>query len=52
VNKQLPGSVLLTRQGYGSTSYNKSLCVRDATAAYLTDLTLPAADTICYTDVV
>ena len=50
VNRQLAGSVLLTRQGYGFTSYDKSLCVREATTAYLTDLTLPAAGTICPSD--
>lgn len=50
VNRQLAGSVLLTRNGYGFTSYNKSLCVREATTAYLRDLELPAPDTICPTD--
>lgn len=50
VNRQLAGSVLLTRNGYGFTSYGQSLCVRDATTAYLTDLTLPAPGTICASD--
>ena len=51
VNRQLTGSVLLTRDGYGYTSYDKSLCVREATSAYLIDITLPVAGTICPSDV-
>ena len=47
VNKQITGSVLLTRKGYGHPSYDKSFCVRQAVAAYLIDLTLPAPGTVC-----
>jgi len=47
VNKQLSGSVLLTRQGNGHTSYNSSNCAHDAEDAYLIDLTLPAPGTVC-----
>jgi pimeloyl-ACP methyl ester carboxylesterase len=47
VNKQLAGSVLLTRRGNGHTSYNASICARLATDAYLIDLTLPKPGTVC-----
>jgi pimeloyl-ACP methyl ester carboxylesterase len=47
VNKMLAGSVLLTRQGNGHVSYGKSTCARQLIDAYLTDLTLPAAGTVC-----
>ena len=47
VNKQIQGSVLLTRQGNGHTSYDSSTCAHQAEDAYLTDLTLPAAGTVC-----
>jgi len=47
VNKQLAGSVLLTRKGYGHVSYDKSDCVKQAVDAYLIDLTLPAQGTVC-----
>jgi len=50
LEKQLSGSVLLTRDGYGHTSYLFSACVRSAVNAYLTGLTLPAAGTVCPTD--
>jgi pimeloyl-ACP methyl ester carboxylesterase len=50
VNAQIPGSVLLTRQGYGHPSYDKSVCVREAMDAYLLDLTLPAQGTVCDSD--
>jgi hypothetical protein len=50
VNAQIAGSVLLTRQGYGHPSYDKSLCVREAMDAYLLDLTLPAQGTVCDSD--
>ncbi len=47
VNRQISGSILLTRQGNGHTSYDASTCVHAAEDAYLIDLTLPAAGTIC-----
>ncbi|HET9782241.1 MAG TPA: alpha/beta hydrolase [Candidatus Dormibacteraeota bacterium] len=50
VNKELAGSVLLTRIGYGHGSYGQSECVREATDAYLIDLTLPAPNTVCQSD--
>ena len=47
VNAELSGSVLLTRQGYGHTSYNSSPCIQAAENAYLVQLTMPAAGTVC-----
>ncbi len=47
VNRQIAGSILLTRQGNGHTSYDSSSCVHAAEDAYLIDLTLPAAGTVC-----
>ena len=47
VNRQIAGSVLLTRQGNGHTSYDSSMCSHAAEDSYLIDLTLPAAGTIC-----
>jgi pimeloyl-ACP methyl ester carboxylesterase len=47
VNQQLSGSVLLTREGNGHVSYDKSSCAKVAINAYLIDLTLPAAGTVC-----
>ena len=47
VTSQIPGSVLLTRNGNGHTSYATSVCARTAEDAYLIDLTLPAAGTVC-----
>ena len=47
VNQQLAGSVLLTREGNGHVSYDKSSCAKAAINAYLIDLTLPAAGTVC-----
>jgi pimeloyl-ACP methyl ester carboxylesterase len=47
VNRQIGGSVLLTRQGNGHTSYDSSACSHAAEDAYLIDLTLPAAGTVC-----
>ncbi len=47
VNRQLAGSVLLTRQGNGHTSYDASACAHAAEDAYLIDLTLPAPGTVC-----
>jgi pimeloyl-ACP methyl ester carboxylesterase len=50
VNKQLAGSVLLTRQGYGHMSRFQSTCVQAAEDSYLIDLKLPAPGTVCSTD--
>ena len=47
VNRQLAGSVLLTRNGNGHTSYDASACAHSAIDAYLINLTLPAAGTVC-----
>jgi pimeloyl-ACP methyl ester carboxylesterase len=47
VNAQIEGSVLLTRQGNGHTSYDSSACAHAAEDAYLINLTLPAAGTVC-----
>jgi len=47
VNQQLAGSVLLTREGNGHVSYDKSSCAKAAVNVYLIDLTLPAAGTVC-----
>jgi len=47
VSKQIEGSVLLTRQGNGHTSYDSSSCAHAAEDAYLTELALPAAGTVC-----
>jgi pimeloyl-ACP methyl ester carboxylesterase len=47
VSEQIEGSVLLTRQGNGHTSYDSSACAHAAEDAYLLNLTLPAAGTTC-----
>jgi pimeloyl-ACP methyl ester carboxylesterase len=47
VNRQIDGSVLLTRQGNGHTSYDSSTCAHTAEDAYLISLTLPSPGTIC-----
>jgi hypothetical protein len=47
LQKQIAGSVLLTRDGYGHTSYGFSTCVQDAVNAYLVNLTLPATGATC-----
>ena len=47
VNSQIAGSVLLTRNGNGHVSYDKSACARQIEDAYLIDLTLPAAGSSC-----
>ena len=46
-NQEMAGSVLLTRRGFGHTSYAASSCAQAAEDAYLIDLTLPAAGTVC-----
>lgn len=47
VSKQISGSVLLTRNGNGHTAYGTSACATQATDAYLIELTVPAAGTVC-----
>jgi pimeloyl-ACP methyl ester carboxylesterase len=47
VNQQLAGSVLLTRQGNGHTSYDASPCAHAAIDDYLINLKLPAQGTVC-----
>src|SRR5438105_1154756 len=47
VNKQIDGSILLTRRGNGHTSYDSSACAHAAEDAYLIDLKLPAGGTVC-----
>jgi pimeloyl-ACP methyl ester carboxylesterase len=47
VNNMLAGSVLLTREGYGHASYDKSACVKQFMDAYLIELTLPPVGTVC-----
>lgn len=47
VNRQVSGSILLTRQGNGHTSFGSSDCSHTAEDAYLIDLTLPAAGAVC-----
>ncbi|MUN38290.1 alpha/beta fold hydrolase [Actinomadura litoris] len=44
---QLPGSVVLSREGDDYSMFLSSACVRDATNQYLTDLVLPAPGTVC-----
>jgi pimeloyl-ACP methyl ester carboxylesterase len=46
-NQQIPGSVLLTRDGNGHVSYDKSTCAKQLIDAYLIDLSLPPAGTVC-----
>lgn len=50
VNRELTGSVLLTRRGYGHSSYDKSACILQAVDGYLIDLTLPAPGAVCDSD--
>ena len=44
---ELESGVLLTREGDGHVSFGRTACVDDAVAAYLIDLKVPAAGTIC-----
>ncbi|MFH8663184.1 alpha/beta fold hydrolase [Streptomyces afghaniensis] len=44
---QLPGSVVLSREGDDYSMFLLSQCVRDATNRYLTTRALPAPDTTC-----
>jgi len=43
----ISGSVLLTRRGYGHTSYGTSKCAGAAIDAYFLELTVPANGTVC-----
>ena len=45
--QQISGSVLLTRRGYGHTSYGTSACAGAAIEAYFLQLTVPANGTVC-----
>ncbi|HSS61679.1 MAG TPA: alpha/beta hydrolase [Candidatus Limnocylindrales bacterium] len=47
VNRQIEGSVLLTRQGNGHTSYDSSSCAHAAEDSYLISLKLPSAGAVC-----
>ncbi len=47
LQQQIAGSVLLTRDGYGHTSYQFSDCVQTNVNAYLESLTVPAVGTTC-----
>ncbi|MET7567547.1 alpha/beta hydrolase [Streptomyces sp. NPDC005492] len=44
---QLPGSVVLSREGDDYSVFPLSQCVRDATNKYLTTRVLPAPGTTC-----
>ncbi|MGZ3144670.1 alpha/beta hydrolase [Lentzea chajnantorensis] len=47
VARQLPNSRLLTYAGWGHTAYGVSACITDHMNAYLLDVKLPAAGTVC-----
>jgi pimeloyl-ACP methyl ester carboxylesterase len=47
VNKEIPGSVLLTRDGNGHTSYFDSSCAQADEDEYLINLILPAVGKVC-----
>jgi pimeloyl-ACP methyl ester carboxylesterase len=47
LSSQLPGSVLLTRDGDGHTAYEFSSCIVSWTDRYLLTLALPPAGTVC-----
>jgi pimeloyl-ACP methyl ester carboxylesterase len=46
-NQQISGSVLVKRIGNGHVSYDKSACAKQIEDAYLIDLKVPAAGTVC-----
>lgn len=46
-NRQITGSVLLTRNGNGHVSYDKSQCARQIEDANLINQALPAPNTVC-----
>lgn len=50
VSRQITGSVLLTRDGYGPFSYFRSLCIKLAVDAYLAKTTMPAEGAVCASD--
>ncbi|GAA1988422.1 alpha/beta hydrolase [Amycolatopsis minnesotensis] len=45
--RQLPGSVVLSREGDDYSMFMVSQCIRDAANRYLTDRTLPAPGIVC-----
>ena len=47
LHRELARSVLLTRKGEGHTSYSVSTCIQNYADAYLLQLTLPPAGTVC-----
>lgn len=47
LHRELSRSVLLTRNGEGHTSYGVSDCIQNRADAYLLDLKLPPAGTVC-----
>ncbi|MBV9163688.1 MAG: alpha/beta fold hydrolase [Pseudonocardiales bacterium] len=47
VSRQIPGSVLLTYDGDGHTTYTQSACIRDRVDNYLINLVTPAPNTHC-----
>jgi pimeloyl-ACP methyl ester carboxylesterase len=50
VSRQIEGSVVLVRKGFGHPSFDKSFCVQEAVDAYLIDLVVPASGTVCETN--
>jgi pimeloyl-ACP methyl ester carboxylesterase len=50
VTSNMAGSILLTRDGYGSLSYFRSGCVKLAVDAYVTQTTLPVSGKVCASD--
>ncbi len=49
VQRQIPGSILLTYRGDGHTTYTQSPCIRTYVDDYLTTLTTPSPGTRCPT---
>ncbi|WP_394845522.1 alpha/beta hydrolase [Pendulispora brunnea] len=47
VHEQIPGSVLLTYEGVGHGTYNRSPCIRGQVELYLMTGLTPASDTSC-----
>ena len=47
LHNQIKGSVLLTREGFGHTSYDDSTCVQGLVDAYLVAVTVPADGSSC-----
>jgi pimeloyl-ACP methyl ester carboxylesterase len=46
-SKEIPNSVLLTREGNGHTSYFSSTCAQYTEDRYLVDLAVPSENTVC-----